>query len=136
MAEEGVGPKCDLTGLRRGPCSFRRRRVVHTDTRLWQPDGVGDSPRWWDMRPAQGNQARRYTCPFCHGALLAMTPNTLLFPEGDHERRRHAHTDCVMAQRKAGKLLTRKEWEATHRPAGVEQRPPWWRRLFGDRSAD
>ena len=31
-----------------------------------------------------------------------MNPNTLLYPEGDHERRRHAHTACVVTQRKSG----------------------------------
>jgi hypothetical protein len=38
------------------------------------------------MRPAQGRQAKTYDCPICHGLLLAMNPNTLLFPEGDRER--------------------------------------------------
>lgn len=84
--------------------------------------------RWWDMRPAQGSRAKTYTCPICHGLLLAMTPNTLLLPEGDHERRRHAHTACVLARRQAGKLLTRSEWERAHLPARPA-RPPWWRRL-------
>jgi hypothetical protein len=34
-------------------------------------------------------------------------------PEGDSTRRRHAHTACVMAARKAGRLPTRAEWLAT-----------------------
>jgi hypothetical protein len=34
----------------------------------------------------------------------------LMFPEGDHSHRRHAHTDCVLAARRAGKLPTREEW--------------------------
>ena len=41
------------------------------------------SVRWWDMRPAKGGQAKTYTCPICHRLLLAMNPNTLLYPEGD-----------------------------------------------------
>jgi len=95
---------------------------------------MADAVRWWDMRPAQGNQAKRYTCPLCHGVLLAMTPYTLLFPEGDHEHRRHAHTACVIAQRKAGKLLTKAEWERAQRPPKPAGRP-WWRRLLGSRAA-
>jgi hypothetical protein len=89
-----------------------------------------ESVRWWEMRPAQGHQAKTYTCPICHHRLLAMNPNTLLFPEGDREHRRHAHTECVAKQRKAGKLLTKAEWERAHRPPKAARRP-WWRRLFG-----
>lgn len=90
------------------------------------------APRWWEIRPAQGSQFKTYTCPFCHRRLVAMNPNTLLFPEGDRTRRRHAHTTCVAAQRKAGKLLTRREWERSQR-MGRAGRRPWWRRLFGGR---
>ncbi len=86
--------------------------------------------RWWDIRPAQGRQPKTYTCPICHGFLPAMMPNTLLFPEGDRERRRHAHTACVARERKADRLLTRAEWERTLRPPR-SARQPWWRRLFG-----
>jgi hypothetical protein len=93
---------------------------------------MADAVRWWDIRPAQGRLAKTYTCPICHKLLVAMTPNTLLFPEGDAERRRHAHTTCVVTQRKAGKLLTRAEWERAQRPARPA-RPPWWRRLLGSR---
>jgi hypothetical protein len=93
---------------------------------------VADSVRWWDIRPAQSMQAKTYTCPICHGLLPAMTPNTLLSPEGDRQRRRHAHTECVVRQRKAGKLLTKTEWDRASRPPGAAKRP-WWRRLFGMR---
>jgi hypothetical protein len=96
---------------------------------------MADAVRWWEMRPAQGSQAKSYTCPICHGVLLAMTPNTLLFPEGDRSRRRHAHTACVVTQRKAGKFLTRAEWERAHLPPKPAGRP-WWRRLLGARVAD
>jgi hypothetical protein len=37
----------------------------------------------------------------------------LIMPEGDGSRRRHAHTKCVLAARKAGRLPTRDEWLAT-----------------------
>ncbi len=36
----------------------------------------------------------------------------LIAPEGDGEQRRHAHTECVLAARKAGRLPTRDEWRA------------------------
>jgi hypothetical protein len=93
-----------------------------------------DSVRWWDMRPATGGQAKTYTCPICQRLLLAMNPNTLLYPEGDHERRRHAHTACVVTQRKSGKLLTKAEWERSQRPPKSAGRS-WWRRLFDSRQA-
>jgi len=91
---------------------------------------MASAVRWWDMRPAQGRQAKTYECPFCHGLLSAMAPNTLLFPEGDRQRRRHAHTACVARQRRAGTLQTRSEWERAQRPVRPDRRS-WWRRLFG-----
>jgi hypothetical protein len=93
------------------------------------------SVRWWDMRPAKGGQAKTYTCPICHRLLLAMNPNTLLYPEGDRERRRHAHTACVVTERKSGDLLTKAEWERSQRPPKSAGRS-WWRRLFDSRRAD
>lgn len=91
---------------------------------------MADSVRWWEMRPAQSRQPKTYTCPICHGFLLAMNPNTLLFPEGDRQRRRHAHTECVAREWKAGRLPTRAEWERANRPPR-SARPSWWRRLLG-----
>lgn len=91
---------------------------------------MADGARWWEMRPAQSKQPKTYTCPVCHRRLLSMNSNTLLFPEGDRERRRHAHTACVAAQRKAGKLLTRSEWERSLRPPAAAKRS-WWRLLGG-----
>ncbi|MDA8438884.1 MAG: hypothetical protein M0Z51_08500 [Propionibacterium sp.] len=93
---------------------------------------MADAVRWWDMRPAQSRQPKTYECPICHGLLLAMNPNTLLFPEGDPQRRRHAHTACVAKQRQAGKLLTKAEWERSCRAPRPGMRS-WWRRLFGSR---
>lgn len=89
---------------------------------------MADGVRWWDMRPAKSKQPKTYTCPLCQGRLLSMNPNTLLSPEGDRERRRHAHTACVAAQRKAGRLLTRSEWERSLRPPKSGE-GSWWRRL-------
>ena len=34
-------------------------------------------------------------------------------PEGDARRRRHAHTACAIAERKAGRLPARDEWLRT-----------------------
>lgn len=91
---------------------------------------MADPVRWWDIRPAQSGQPKTYTCPICHGRFLAMVPNVLLSPEGDRERRRHAHVECVARQRQAGKLLTKGEWERNRRETRGPRRP-WWARLLG-----
>lgn len=54
-----------------------------------------DDPRWWVMRRAQSFKPVSYTCPPCSLQLHAMTDHVLLTPEGDSERRRHAHAACV-----------------------------------------
>jgi len=48
----------------------------------------------------------------------------LMYPEGDSSGRRHAHTECVLAARKAGKLPTREEWLKTQ-----PREPSAWGRL-------
>jgi hypothetical protein len=49
----------------------------------------------------------------------------LIAPEGDNRRRRHAHTECVLAARRVGTLVLRDEWLRT------QPRPPsLWRRLL------
>ena len=68
--------------------------------------------RWWGIRPAQNEKAASYTCPFCDGRLHAMSEHMLIAPENDVSRRRHAHTDCVLRARKAGRLPTYDEWRA------------------------
>jgi hypothetical protein len=46
-----------------------------------------------------------------------------VIPEGDASRRRHAHTACVIAARRAGRLPARDEWLATQpRQAGLLRR--------------
>jgi hypothetical protein len=50
----------------------------------------------------------------------------LIAPEGDSRRRRHAHTDCVLAARARGELVQRDEWLRAQ-----PRRPPFWRRLIG-----
>jgi hypothetical protein len=66
--------------------------------------------RWWTMRRAQSLKPASYVCPFCDGMLHATSEHTLVAPEGDVSRRRHAHTDCVVAERRRGRLSTEDEW--------------------------
>ena len=69
--------------------------------------------RWWAVRRAQSFKPVSYTCPLCGLQLHAMTDHVLLTPEGDVERRGHAHPACVRAARAVGRLPSRAEWEAT-----------------------
>ncbi len=85
---------------------------------------MGDSPRWWLIRPAQNLKPATYRCPLCGRPLPALSEHFLIAPEGDKGLRRHAHTECVLRARKAGRLPTRDEWEKT------QPRPPsLWGRL-------
>lgn len=67
------------------------------------------------MRRAQSLKPASYVCPFCDGMLHATSEHALIAPEGDVSRRRHAHTECVMVARKAGKLRTEDEWHTSRR---------------------
>jgi hypothetical protein len=49
----------------------------------------------------------------------------LIAPEGDASRRRHAHTDCVLAARARGELRLRDEWLRSQ-----PRRRPRWRRIW------
>jgi hypothetical protein len=75
-------------------------------------------PRWWSMRRAQNLKPATYRCPLCGRHLAALSEHMLLYPEGRSEGRRHAHSECVLAARKAGRLPTREEWQRT------QPRPP------------
>lgn len=66
--------------------------------------------RWWTIRRAQNRKPATYRCPLCGGYLPALSEHMLMAPEGDASRRRHAHTQCVVAARKAGRLPTFEEW--------------------------
>jgi hypothetical protein len=80
---------------------------------------------WWSVRRAQNRKPATYRCPLCGGLLPALSEHMLIAPEGDASRRRHAHTRCVLAARRAGRLPTRDEWAKEHPgPPGV------WRRLL------
>lgn len=72
-------------------------------------------PRWWEARRAHNTKPSTYTCPLCHQLLPALSDHMLLFPEGDHGHRRHAHTACVLKARQEGRLPTRDEWLAAQR---------------------
>ena len=74
------------------------------------------SERWWSVRRAGSTKPATYRCPLCHGLLPAMSEHVLLVPEGDSRRRRHAHTACADAARRAGRLPTRREWLRTQPP--------------------
>jgi hypothetical protein len=94
-----------------------------------------DRPRWWEARRAANRKPATYRCPLCGELLPALSDHMLLFPEGDHSRRRHAHTDCVLRARREGRLPTRDEFEREHAPAhrpphdesglGARHRLPW-----------
>jgi hypothetical protein len=49
----------------------------------------------------------------------------LIVPEGDPSGRRHAHTECVVAARRRGRLPSRDEWLRTQ-----PRRESLWRRAL------
>src|SRR5215218_1992915 len=82
----------------RGPSLFLRFCVSIIISRMSEP------PRWWAFRRAQSLRPATYTCPFCGERLHAMSEHVVLAPEGEVSRRSHAHTECVLAERRAGRL--------------------------------
>jgi hypothetical protein len=84
-----------------------------------------EPPRWWTIRSAQNLKPATYRCPFCDELLPALSQHLLVMPEGDARRRRHAHTSCALAERKAGRLPARDEWLRTQ-----PSRPSLVRRLL------
>jgi hypothetical protein len=85
------------------------------------------SARWWVFRSAQNRKPATYTCPLCGRHLPALSEHTLIAPENDASRRRHAHTACVRAARQAGRLPTREEWLRTQPQA--PRGPSWLERV-------
>jgi len=61
----------------------------------------------------------------CGRQLHAMADHVLIMPEGDPDRRRHAHGECVARARAAGRLPLLDEWRATQ-----PRRPGILRRLL------
>jgi hypothetical protein len=90
------------------------------------------APRWWELRRAQNRKPVTYRCPLCGERFPALMAHMLIVPEGDSSRRRHAHTACVLAARRAGRLPTRSEWQRSQ-PRGpgllarLRRRLPWLR---------
>ena len=80
-------------------------------------------PRWWTIRTAQNRKPATYRCPLCGNQLPSLQPHMLITPEGDASRRRHAHSACVMAARKQGRLPTQAEWRAAQRAARRRDAP-------------
>jgi len=80
---------------------------------------------WWTVRRAANRKPATYRCPFCDHLLGALTEHMLIAPEGDTRRRRHAHTECVLAARARGQLVLRDEWLRTQPHA-----PSLWKRLL------
>jgi hypothetical protein len=81
---------------------------------------------WWTIRRAQNRKPATYRCPFCGNFLPSMSEHVLIAPEGDTSHRRHAHTACASAARKAGRLPSRDEWLKTQ-----PKQPGLLSRLFG-----
>jgi hypothetical protein len=71
-----------------------------------------EEARWWSVRSVRSAKPASYRCPFCGELLHAMSDHVLIAPEADGNRRRHAHTECVLAARKEGRLPSRDEWRA------------------------
>jgi hypothetical protein len=67
--------------------------------------------RWYAVRPAGSTKPATYRCPLCGRHLPALSEHLLVLPDGDAARRRHAHSDCVMRARKAGRLPLREDVE-------------------------
>jgi hypothetical protein len=76
--------------------------------------------RWYAVRPAANRKPATYRCPLCGGMLPALSEHMLVLPEGDSSRRRHAHSACVVAARKQGRLPLREDVEP--HPPGVLSR--------------
>ena len=81
--------------------------------------------RWWAVRRAQNRKPATYRCPLCGQYLPALSEHMLMLPEGDPQRRRHAHAECVLDARRAGRLPTREEWLRTQ-----PRRPSRWQRAL------
>jgi len=88
------------------------------------------------MRPAQNLKPATYRCPLCGKHLPALSEHALIWPEGDKSRRRHAHTECVVRAREAGRLPTEDEWRKAQKreprsPSGASAFGRLRARLFG-----
>ena len=69
-----------------------------------------EQAQWWNIRPARSQKPATYRCPLCGYQLHAMSEHAVIAPEGDVERRRHAHLECVAAALKSGRMRTYDDW--------------------------
>lgn len=67
--------------------------------------------RWYAVRPATNHKPSTYRCPLCGEFLPALSAHMLVVPEGQSQRRRHAHTNCVVEARRSGRLPLREDVE-------------------------
>ena len=81
--------------------------------------------RWWVLRRAQNRKPATYRCPLCGELLPSLSEHTLIVPEGDASKRRHAHTKCVLEARRHGRLPSRDEYLRTQ-----PREPTLWGRLL------
>jgi hypothetical protein len=94
----------------RAPSRLPRLPASHRWGEQVQPR-VFDNARWYAVRPAANRKPSTYRCPLCGELLPALGAHILVVPEGVPARRRHAHTECVVRARKAGRLPLREEVE-------------------------
>jgi hypothetical protein len=83
---------------------------------------------WYEVRRAVNAKPTTYRCPFCGKQLASMSEHVLIRPLGQGTDRRHAHTQCTLRERAAGRLPSRDEWRKAQ-----PKRPGWLARLFGRR---
>src|SRR5688500_12581771 len=53
---------------------------------------------WWAVRRAQSERPATYRCSFCDELLHAMNEHLVIAPEGNADRRRHAHTPSACSR--------------------------------------
>src|SRR3954470_24594339 len=94
------------------------------------PTGGVPKPRWWTLRRAHSTRPATYRYPFCDELLHAMSEHVVIAPEGDVDRRRHAHLECVRAERAAGRLALYDDVKS-----GEDERASKRRRGFRRRSS-
>ena len=83
--------------------------------------------RWYVIRRAVSGKPATYRCPLCGERFPAMVEHLLVTPEGDPQRRRHAHAECVRRARAAGRLPLREEVEPARPGWHARLRVPWRR---------
>ena len=83
---------------------------------------------WWSVRAAHNLKPATYRCPLCGYRLHAMSPHVLIAPEGDMNRRRHAHAECVQAALAQGRMTSYDAWRKSQPRKGIRLHWPFARR--------